>query len=480
MSRMKFDFAQEPPKPPSLEEAWKLIDELRGHVRYQQEKLSTNSADSSKPPSADMVSQKKKRKRRRNGKSGRKQGAQPGRTGKARESVPPEEVDSAVVCLPPKVCDCGCKITVKPNSFKRHQVFELPPIKPIVTEYRQVFGMCDTCGSHYFGQLPAGVPSGILGPRAIAAIGNFSGEYRLSKRLTENMFNDFFNLPVSAGTVSNAERTVSEALKEPAAEAHQYIKTRDAVHSDETRHKRSGNKMRMRAGVAVLAAVFMIRTNRNAASARELLGKTFRGILISDRFSSYNWVEITRRQLCWAHIQREFVKISERSGESGRIGDLLLGCAKRMFRLRHMTRDGPLTRSQFIKCMEPITEAMVKLLEQGAACENKKTASTCRQLLKQKAGLWTFVEIEGVEPTNNLAEQIIRTYVMWRKLSYGTQSERGDRFAERVLTATATCRLQKRNSLEYMTAAVSAYLRNEPAPSLLPNSEVLPPVKMAA
>jgi transposase len=302
----------------------------------------------------------------------------------------------------------------------------------------------------------------------------------MSKRLKVKLFDDFFSIPISVGTLSKAEKIVSAALEQPVAEAHQYVKAQNAVHSDETSHKRSGGKMWMWLAVAALVAVFMIRTNRDTLSAQQLLGKNFRGIVISDRYSAYNWLEITRRQLCWAHLKRDFTKISERSGEPGQIGEQLLACTNRLFRLWHMTCDGNLSRSQFSKSTEPIIAITERLLKQGTTCEESKTAGTCKRLLKQKAALWTFIEVEGVEPTNNLAEQTIRFYVMWRKLSYGTQSERGDRFVERVLTATATCRLQNRDSLEYMTAAVSAYLKGESSPSLLPNLDEPTPVKLAA
>ena len=427
-----------------------------------------------------MVPPTKKRKRRHKGRSKRNIGAQPGHEGKARELLAPEQVDSTVVCLPPKLCECGCEITAKPASFKRHQVYEVPPIKPVVTEYHQVFGMCDGCGSHYFGDLPIGVPNIMLGARAIATVGSLSGEYRMSKRLKVKLFSDYFSIPLSVGTLSNAEKIVSAALEQPVAEAHQHVKAQNSVHCDETSHKRKGGKMWMWVAVVALVAVFMIRTKRDTLSAQQLLGENFRGIVISDRYSAYNWLEITRRQLCWAHLKRDFTKISERSGEAGQIGEQLLACTNRLFRLWHMTRDGILSRSQFSKSTEPIIAMTERLLEQGAACEESKTAGTCKKLLKQKAAMWTFIEIEGVEPTNNLAEQVIRFYVMWRKLSYGTQSERGDRFVERVLTTTATCRLQGRDSLAFMTDAVSAYLKGEPAPSLLPKLDESTPIKLAA
>lgn len=311
-------------------------------------------------------------------------------------------------------------------------------------------------------------------------MGILSGEYRLSKRLIAGLLNDIYNLPVSTGTISNTEKLVSEALKKPVEEAHEYVKAQPVKHADETSHKQKGNKMWMWVCIAALVAIFMTRPKRDTRAAKDLLGETFVGILVSDRYSAYNWIDITRRQFCWAHLLRDFTKISERSGKAGQIGEQLLAYSHRMFRLWWMTRDGPLNRIQFVKSMEPVREGIEKLLEQGGVCKDVKTQNTCKKLLKQKAGLWTFVEVEGVEPTNNTAEQTIRAYVIWRKISFGTQSERGNRFVERMLTTTASCRLQKRNSLDFVTSAVEAHLKNEPAPSLLPVTEKSPALDIAA
>lgn len=263
-------------------------------------------------------------------------------------------MDSTVVCLPPKRCECGGEITAKPDRFKRHQVDELPPIKPIVTDYQQVLGMCQGCGNHYFGDLPTGVLSIMLGARAIATVGALSGEYRRSKRLKVKLFSDFFSISLSAGTLSKAEKIVSNALEQPVAEAHQYVNAQQAVHSDETGHQRSGGTMWMWVAAVALVAVFMIRTKRDTISAQQLLGEDFRGIVISDRYSAYNWLEVTRRQLCWAHLKRDFTKISKRSGEPGQIGEHRLAGTHRLFRLWRMTGDGNLSHVQFSKSTEPI------------------------------------------------------------------------------------------------------------------------------
>ena len=221
----------------------------------------------------------------------------------------------------------------------------------------------------------------------------------------------------------------------------------------------------------MLVAVFFISTQRNAESAKTLLGEFFKGFLITDRWGAYNWLPVLQRQFCWAHLLRDFIKISMRSGAPGRIGESLLSCVKRMFRLWGLVRDGTISHAQFRKSMAPIQCAIEKLLLEGTQCADKKTANTCRNLLKHPASLWTFVEHEGIEPTNNYAEQLIRHYVIWRKNCYGTQSKRGNQFVERILTTTTTCRLQQRCSLEFITEAVKAYLSGTAPPSLLPKQQ---------
>ena len=494
---MIIDFTQYPLKPNSLDACHQVIDELWNEIirlkgeqnqtsqalENAQEKLNTNSHNSSKPPSQDINASKKKKSRRypkSRKKTVLKQGAQQGHKGKGRHLLPSEQVDDVVVCLPPTHCECGDVIQAKSTKKKRHQVHELPVVKPIVTEYQQVFGQCSGCGKHHFGALPVGIPSGMLGLRALATVGTFTGKYHLSKRETQAIFSDHYDLDVSLGTISNAEKIVSEALKQPTEEILDYVQNTDVKHADETGHKQKGKKMWMWVGVALLVAVFLIRSSRSSRVAKTLLGESFYGILISDRYSSYTWIDDSQRQLCWAHLLRDFIKISERSGQSGQIGEQLLSYSKRMFRLWWRLRDGLLSREKFINAMKRIQEGIEETLAAGGQCGHKKTEGTCKRILKHKTSLWTFVSHKDVEPTNNVAEQVIRSYVLWRKTSFGTQSERGDRYVERMMTVTTCCRLQNKNLPDYLTQAIQAYIAKQPHLSLIPSDEVLLNEKMAA
>ena len=390
-----------------------------------------------------------------------------------------KDVDDVVVCLPPSHCDCGGSIKVKSDKKKRHQVHELPIVKPIVTEYQRIFGQCTCCEKHYFGDLPKGTPTGMLGVRAIATIATHTGKYRMSKRMTQVAFADHYGLKISVGTVSNAEKMTADALEKPTQEILDYIQNADVKHADETGDKQKGHKRWMWVATTLLVAVFLIRTTRATIDAQALLGVKLRGILISDRYSSYTYIDDSQRQFCWAHLLRDFLKISERSGQSGRSGEQLLAYSRRMFKLWWRYRDGHLSRAKFIVVMKRIQEGLEETLETGQQCGHSKTEGTCKQIVKHKTALWTFVTEEGVEPTNNIAEQIIRGYVMWRKTSFGTQSDRGDRYVERIMTASTCCRLQNRNLPEYLSQVISAHIAEKAYPSLLPSEEMLLDEKMA-
>ncbi len=449
------------------------IARLLARIEELEEKLRTSSRNSSMPPSSDLPSVKKPP-RPQSKRGQRKQGAQKGHKGKGRTLLPVEQVDSVVDCRPTGTCDCGGHIVPKGEPLARKQVFEIPKVQPTVTEYRVYEGICEACGKRHRGLLPQGVPDGMLGPRAMALAAVFSGKYKMSKRGIEEVLLDMFGLDVCLGTVSNNEGRVSEALREPVEQAREFIREQSVVNMDETGHKMSGKKAWLWVAATACVSVFTIRFSRGAAVAKEMLGELFQGLLVSDRWSAYNWVNVLQRQLCWAHLIRDFTKISERAGHAGTIGDALLDCADKMFELWYRVRDGTMNRADFQAAMLPIRRSVEALLQQGVDCGHAKTSRTCKNLLKLKVALWTFVDFEGVEPTNNFGERTIRPGVMWRRVSFGTQSARGNLFVERMLTVSATCRQQNRNVLDYVTSAVEAHLRGTAAPSLLPNTAAAP------
>jgi transposase len=240
---------------------------------------------------------------------------------------------------------------------------------------------------------------------------------------------------------------------------------------DETRWRQGDKRAWLWVAVTSWVTVFVVRLSRGGQVARELLGKGFCGILVTDRYSGSHWDPVRWRQLCWSHVLRDFEAIRGRGGTSEEIGEALLGQAHQMFSWWHRVCAGTLARSTLRSYMTPLRREVERLLEAGSECGVAKTEGTGREILKRREALWTFVQVEGVEPTNHTAERSIRPGVQWRKGSLGTQSEAGSRFVESLMTVVATLKQQNRNVLEYLTAAHEAALRDEPAPSLLPEPD---------
>ena len=213
---------------------------------------------------------------------------------------------------------------------------------------------------------------------------------------------------------------------------------------------------------------FIVTSTRSAAGLKRLLGECFAGIVGSDRYTAYRGLNPLRRQVCWAHLKRDFQAFVERGGESGTVGTLLLDQTKRLFALWHRVRDGTLSRPDFQMAVRPIQSEVKSLLEIGTLVGHSRTRHTCRNILNLEPALWTFVRQAGIEPTNNTAERSLRRAVIWRRRSFGTQSEAGTLFVERVLTTVITLRQQKRDTLDFLTEACKAQICSSHIPSLLP------------
>jgi transposase len=441
------------------------VAQLKATVEEWAQRLGRNSRNSSQPPSADPPQAPT---RPRRGPSGRRPGGQPGHEGQTRALVPVEEVD---VLMPLKPVQCPrCQHPLQGNDPQpqRHQVAEIPPIRPVVTEYQLHQLCCPACGAVTRAELPAGVPSGGFGPRVQAITALCTGAYHLSKRTTQQVMADLFRLPLSVGTVANLEQATVQAVAEPVAEARGYVQQQPAAYLDETGWREGRARAWLWAAVTTWVTVFVVRASRGGKVAQELLGERFWGYLVTDRWSAYTWYPTWRRQVCWAHLLRDIEAMIERGGRSQEIGEALRAQARQMFHWWHRVRDGTLAHASFAQYMWPIRREVERLLEVGQTCGVPKTAGGCREILKVRHALWTFVRHAGVEPTNNAAERAIRPGVLWRKGSFGTQSADGSRFVETMMTVVATLTQQHRRVLDYLTAACEAALRGEIAPSLLP------------
>jgi transposase len=438
---------------------------LNAQVEELKRRLGMDSHNSSKPPSSDGPDTEA-RKRKRGGK--RKPGGQPGHEGHHRELLPVEKVDK-VTGVKPSACEhCDRKLDGEDPQPERHQVWEIPVIEPYVEEF-QLHGLwCPDCGEFTRASLPKGVPAGAFGPRLQATIALLSGVYRLSKRSVESVLADFFHIPMSLGSICACEAAVSEALAEPVEQAREHVQSAAVLHADETGWREANNKAWLWVAATSAATVFMIHAKRGQVAARELLG-AFGGVLVSDRWGGYNFYK-GLRQWCWAHLRRDFTAFSEYPGKAGEIGAALLDHCDQMFHWWHRVRDGTLKRSTFRQYMWGLRADVKGLLREGTCCGHQKMEGSCKRLVKDAKYLWTFVDVEGVEPTNNAAERAVRPGVQWRKGSFGTHSATGSRFVERIMTVAATCKQHDRNITGYITQACVARLHGCPAPSLLPAS----------
>lgn len=444
---------------------WRENAELRARVEELERRLGMNSQNSSRPPSSDGPDGERAKTK---GSGKRKPGGQPGHEGHHRELLAVQEVNKVIAVKPQTCRNCGQKLNGEDAEPTRHQVWEIPEIRPYVEEF-QLHGLrCPDCGAFTRGSLPEGVPAGAFGPRLQATIAILSGVYRMSKRSVESILADFFHIPVSLGSIPACETAVSEALAEPVNEAREYAQSAEVLHADETGWRENNKKAWMWVAVTSAATVFLIHAKRGQEAARELLG-AFGGVLVSDRWSGYNFYSGIR-QWCWAHLRRDFTAFSEYTGTAGEIGKALLDNCDQMFQWWHRVRDGTLKRTTFRQYMWRLRAQVEALLREGAQCGQKKMERSCKRILKGARFLWTFVRVEGVEPTNNAAERAVRPGVQWRRGSFGTQSADGSRFVERIMTAAATCKQQQRNVTEYITQACIARLHGRPIPSLLPTS----------
>jgi len=446
-----------------------LVASYERRIAELEQRLGRNSTNSSRPPSSDPPSLK--RRRPPAPPSGKKRGGQPGHRRHVRPLVPPEQLRQVIECRPPSCRWCGDALAGDDPEPIRHQVAEVPPIQPVVDEYRLHRLRCPRCRTTTRAKLPPGVPTGAFGPRLRAILSVLAGAYRLGKRPIRRLASDLLGLSISAGMICRLERQGAAELEAPVGALREQVRAASSAHIDETSWWQGRDKMWLWAAITKGATVFTIARSRGAEVARGLLGADRRKVVISDRFKSYSWIK--RRQLCWAHLRRDFQAMIDRGGEPGEVGRRLLGHSDALFRWWHRVRDGTLARSSFRPYASWLRGCLRDDLRRGLACGCARTAATCRELLAGETHLWTFVRVEGVGPTNNHAERELRHGVIYRKLSGGTDSESGSRFVERMLSVVATCRQQAVNVLDYLTRCYRAHLDGGPVPSLIPTAPAI-------
>ena len=439
----------------------KRITDLEALVANLQARLGLNSSNSSKPPSSDGPHVKPAPPRVP---SGKRPGGQPGHTRHERTRREPTQV----IDLKPCSCGrCGSVLAGDDPDPVRRQVVELPPVRPVVTEYRMHTLTCPQCGTATAAEAPP-ESAREYGPSLQASLSLLSVGYRLSKRSVQTLASDLLGLEISTGQICALERETAKALEPVVVEAREYVQERP-VNVDETSWKQGKEKAWLWVAVTQWVTVFSIALSRCRGSFDDLIGPSYRWVVTSDRYSVYGGRPPSQRQVCWAHLQRDFQAMIDRGGEAKGIGEDLQVLGEELLRQWKRVREGTATREAFqAETLSWLKGEVVETLWRGFACGCAKTEGTCGELLKVEAALWTFATSSGVEPTNNAAERALRHAVCWRKTSHGTASAGGSRYVERMLTVVGSCRQQERGVLAFLTDCVRAERQGSARPSLLP------------
>jgi transposase len=433
-----------------------------------------NSTNSSKPPSSDgLAGDQRLRGRKR--KSRRKPGAQPGHAGHHRRLVPTAEVSAVEVLLPSQCRHCGGRLPQNPRKVttqgepRRHQVTEIPLIQPHITEYQFPDVLCGHCGKTTRAPLSQDI-AGHFGPQLAALIAYLTVVCRLPRRVVEALLAQVLGIQISLGSTQKCWEEASQAVAAPCQELEQQLKNEPVLNADETGWRTNGAKRFLWAFVAARYVVYTVAATRGSEVLIRLLGAVFQGILCSDRFSAYLKYHKGKAQFCWAHLKRNLLGIVEftKSTAVERFCRDALAQHARLFRLWHKFRGGQIDRSRLYLRSIPIQKRIVELAERHLDSPHREVRNLATALFEHNDRLFTFLEEEGVEPTNNSVERALRTGVQWRKICFGNRSAAGELATARLLTVAETCDLQQLNTLAYLAAAIACHRRRQPVASLLP------------
>lgn len=472
-----------------MADAFDEVAALRERVEEHERQLSRTSRNSSVAPSSDppltrqqrrqLARERAKKELQRQQREARKQGGQPGHEGASRPPAEPEQLTAGPVDCLPQRCGCGRHFTGAEERVGEpvgHQQWDLPLIVPEVREWRRLRLECPGCGRPALAELPAGVSVSAFGPRLHAHVAVLAGVHRLSREKIVELIGESYGIELSTGAVDTMLRRVSRVLHDPWRELHEAIKLAEAVHADETTWLTKGDACWLWTATTALLVCYRIDPRRTQEAAKRLLGEDFGGFVTSDRYVGYHWLDVLQQQLCWAHAVRQLTELSERTGAPGKLGTRLLDIAGQVFAVhrQHVAALAAADRPDhpalvaLREQLAPLRERFRGLLEQGTRGRHLKTARFCDGLLEEYDALWTFCEVPGVSPTNNDAERAMRGPVILRRISGGTQSERGNRWIERILSIIETCRRQGRSAHEYLHDAIDASLHGRPIPTLVP------------
>jgi transposase len=444
------------------------IAALEKQVAQLLEQLGQNSRNSHKPPSSDTPEERRKRKNReKKARQERKRGGQPGHRGKSRDLLPPEKVSKFVDLFPAECESCWKPLPQVPDaSAKRYQQTEVPPIVPRTTEWRRHQVTCPCCGYKTRAVYDSEqIPASPFGPRLMAIMALLTGVYHLGRRRAVELLSDIVGVRVSLGALSAVEERVSCAVQPCVDEAWERVRAADVKHTDGTSWSQGGVTMALWTLAAAGVTVFKILSDSAKITLRPLFG-ALRGILVSDRAKALNFWVMAMRQICWAHLLRKFIAFSERAGPSAAFGKKLLDYTGLVFDYWHAYKDGRIDHATFVAWLAPVRLQLEATLQEAVAANVPGLSGACADILEHRQALWNFVDQPGVPPTNNHAERELRAFVLWRKRSFGTQSDRGNTFAENLMTIAFTARKQHKSVLDFLTACCDAVRDDVPPPSL--------------
>jgi transposase len=457
------------PTCPRCAELLERIAQLAQTVRDLQARLGQNASNSSLPPSANPPDAPKPVVKKRTGK---KTGGQPGHPGRSRLRLPPERVTHTIPLVPSHCERCQAPLPAQPGPDDPepswHQFAELPRLAAVVTEFQGHARTCPGCGHVTRERIPAALRAHTFGPRLSAALGYLSGSQHLTQRGLEETAEALFEVPVSLGSITTLQGELSQALAPPHQEIAQVVQQAAVKHVDETGWKEAGHKRWLWTAVSAGAVYFLVQLGRGAQALRGLLGAAIRGIICSDRWSAYQAVPLAQRQICWAHLKRDFQAMVDRGGSGAAVGEGLLFHTEVLFDLWYKVRDGTRRRRWLRRQLAWLRPEVQELLRRGAGCGCAATAGTCAKILEVEEALWTFARVEGLEPTNNAAERALRPAVLRRKRSFGNHSAAGCRYVSRLLSVVQTRKRQGRSVLEYLQQALEAQRHGLPIPKLFP------------
>jgi transposase len=433
------------------------IATLHNRVGELEARLQQNSTNSSKPPSSDPPSVKRAPPKPC---SKNKAGGQPGHKKTQRDLL--DHPDRVQECKPHACRNCRQPLHGDDPQPLRHQVWDVPPVRPVVTEYRRHRLTCPRCGITTCGKAPLGQD----GPRLKAACVLLTGAYRLSKAKAARLLTDLFAIPLCAGQVCAIEAEVGQQLR-PVVDELLAAARQQPANVDETS---MGRRRWLWVMVTAMATVYQIVHGRNRAALMGLIGTDYRRVLTSDRHRLYDHLAEERHQLCWAHLRRDFQAMVDRANAGRRIGEELLAMSGQMLGWWKRVRDGTLTKGRLRGRLHAERAFRVRfraVLERGSACGCAKTAGTCRELLRREVSLFVFAFVSGVEPTNNGAERALRHGVIWRKQSHGPKSVAGSEYLASIWSVVETCRQQGRDVWSFLSECVAAVAEGRITPSLL-------------